>query len=725
MAATIMPWVMPLEAAYRVGTEAFEAGLQAGELLFASFNLLSRQLCHFHHDMSLARVIEEASAGIRFSRRINGTIATSTFDALRIVAAHLSDDHGHGIASMEADAPFLARCVQENSLYAFGYYHVAKCQALYLDQEYERALEAALEAGKLRAFMSGMIYVSVLDLYHSLSLLALRPRRSPAQQEEDWRRIEALQAQLAIWADSCPETFRHKHALLGAEIARVQGDALAAMDRYLLAIELAEQNGFRQDVALANELAARFFQARGQTPYAMLHLREARYSYALWGAQRKVAMLDAQHPELLVQPRPDDALPGARKATGTRTSSTTSTSERLDLASVIKASQALSCEISLDRLLARLIEIVIESAGAQHGYLILQRRDRLAIEARGALGGDVEVLGSQPLDASRQGRSLVSSGIVHYVLRSRETVVLHDAVHEGPFVADAHVVATRPRSILCMPLLNQGNVSGVVYLENNLSPQAFTPARVELLALLSSQMAISLDNSLLYGNLQRSNQDLERLLYSIAHDLKEPLRTVQSFSELLMRRHADEIADPGRDYLTRISQAGQRLRDLLEAIRVIARVRQIQGPHPLVPGQRLVEDAMRRLRPRIQDTHATVRVAAELPQLAVDARWAAEALYQLVQNALQHTRDGQPPEINVEPYSGSEGAGFVVKDRGAGVPEEYAESLFELFRRAVGRETPGTGAGLAIVRQIATKHGGHAWIRPRAGGGTEVYVTFG
>jgi predicted ATPase/signal transduction histidine kinase/tRNA A-37 threonylcarbamoyl transferase component Bud32 len=726
LSGTIMPWVRPLEEAYAIGIESFEAGLQVGELQYASFALMARQVHHFHHDMSLANIIEESSAGVRFSKHNNNALVTSTLEGLRIVAAYLSDDREHGdIPSMKADAEYISRCRQERSLLSLGIYHAAKCQALHLDNEYERALEAAREAENLRAYMADMISIAIVNFYHSLCLTALYPQASPEQQGEYWRLLESHQAQMKIWVDDCPENFQHMHLLVAAEMARITGDHLAAMERYAQAIEVAEQNGFRQHVALASELAARFFLARGQTRYAMFHMRDAHYSYTLWGAKRKVAMLEAQHGQLLIHAWKDD-LPagGSRKTTTRRTPSTASTSEQLDLASVIKASQALSSEISLGRLLARLIEIVIESAGAQHGYLILQRRDRLAIEARGTLGQDVEVLKSLSLEGDH-GKPLVSTAIVHYVQRSRETVVLHDAVHEGPFVTDPYVVATRPRSILCMPLLDQGNVSGVVYLENNLSPHAFTPARVELLGLLSSQMAISLDNSFLYSNLQRANQDLERLLYSIAHDLKEPLRAVQSFSELLVHRDGGQLDDQQRDHLGRIFQAGQHLRNLLEAIRVIAKIRRIEGPHPPVPGERLVQQALKRLGPAIQRTRATVRVAGELPRLAVDPRWASEALYQLVQNALQYTRDGQSPEIDIEPYDGSEGVGFVVKDRGTGIPDEQAESVFELFRRAVGREMPGTGAGLAIVRQIATKHGGNAWLRHRTGGGTEVYITFG
>jgi predicted ATPase/signal transduction histidine kinase len=720
-------WARPLQSADDIAVEAFRAALQSGELQYAGYLMMVRVAHHFFQGLHLQRIRDEACSFLLFARKNKNTVVVSAIEGIRMAATYLAGATDEdGAFDMADDAAYVDYCRAMQGLYGLGQYHVLKGQVLYTFGHYHDALSAINVANEMRPYMMGFFVEASLSFYHSLCLTALYPQSSPVQRRESWQVLESHQAQMKIWVDNCPDNFQHMYLLVAAEMAHITGDHLGAMDRYVQAIESAEENDFRQNVALANELAARFFLARGQTRYAMFHMRDAHNSYTLWGAKRKVAMLEAQYGELLVHPPQDGEPPGAsRKTTTRRTTSTASTGEQLDLASVIKASQALSSEISLDTLLARLIEIVIESAGAQHGYLILQRRDRLAIEARGTLDGDVEVLKSLPVEGGDDGKSLVSTAIVHYVLRSRETVVLHDAVHEGPFVMEPYVIATRPRSILCMALLNQGKVSGVVYLENNLSPHAFTPARVELLALLSSQMAISLDNSFLYSNLQQASQDLERVLYSIAHDLKEPLRTVQSFSELLRRRHGAQLDDQARDYLARIFQAGQHLRNLLEAIRIIAKIRRIEGPHPPVPGARLVQDAVTRLQPVIQQTRATVRVAGELPRLAVDPRWASEALYQLVQNSLQYTRDGLAPEIDIEPYDGSEGVGFVVKDRGSGISEEYAESMFELFRRAVGREISGTGAGLAIVRQVAAKHGGHAWLRPRTGGGTEVYITFG
>ena len=722
MVGHLYHWAKPLRGSYPISVESFEAGLQSGELQFAAFVLMDRMINHFYQGESLQRVLEEAAPFLQFSKNNKNAVVTNTIEGFRIAIAHLVEAVPSSTNdTFDDDAGYIARCRQEVSFFALGLYYVLKCQVLYLHQEHERALEAAIQAEEMLEYIPGMISEAALAFYHSLCLTALYPARAPEEQRAYWQRLESHQEQMQIWVRSCPENFRHMHLLVAAEMDRLSGDDVAAIEHYNQAIESAEESEFGQDLALANELAARFWLSRGQARYASSHLQDARYGYASWGATRKARMLEDEHARRFMDLR-HERLPRAK--TGQAVTSHDA-ADRLDLASVIKASHALSSEIALDKLLARLIGIVIENAGAQHGYLILERKGRLVIEAQGTLGTrDVQVLQGLPLGGDGQ-QPTVSEAIVHYVLRSRETVVLHDATQAGPFMRDPHVVANRPRSILCMPLLNQGSVSGAIYLENNLSSEAFTPARVELLELLSSQMAISLDNSLLYSNLQQASQDMERLLYSTAHDLKEPLRAVQSFAELLSRRHGTQLDATGRDYLARIVRAGRRQGSLLDAIRMISEIRRTDAQRYLVPAEQLINDALRRLKSTIEQTRAVIHIAPDLPWLPVEQRWAREALYQLVRNALQYTREGIPPEIDIEGYDGAEGVGLVIKDRGPGIPAEYAGRVFELFWRAVGRENPGTGAGLAVVRQVAAKHGGSVWLRPRADGGSEVYITLG
>lgn len=228
----------------------------------------------------------------------------------------------------------------------------------------------------------------------------------------------------------------------------------------------------------------------------------------------------------------------------------------------------------------------------------------------------------------------------------------------------------------------------------------------------------------------KKNKDLETLLHVTSHDLKEPLRAIESFSILLQERYAQHLDEKGSDYLRRIVRATQRLDRLLTDILELSRAQRMDPPITEVEAELLVQEVLRRLENHIKQTGARVTVHSPLPRLRVNTTWAIQGIYNLVTNALKFVSDGRPPEVEISTYAeldsqGMEHAGLIVRDRGPGIPHDQQERIFELFRRAVGREVEGTGAGLAIVRQVAERHGGRAWVSPREGGGSEFYITFG
>lgn len=231
------------------------------------------------------------------------------------------------------------------------------------------------------------------------------------------------------------------------------------------------------------------------------------------------------------------------------------------------------------------------------------------------------------------------------------------------------------------------------------------------------------------AELVRKNRDLETLLYVSSHDLREPLRAIQSFANLLNSRYAEQLDAKGQDFLRRVVRGGDRMQRLIDDILVLSRAQRMIVPSTTVAGAAIVHEALDRLHAKIERTGAAIRVADGLPEFHVDKTWAVHAVYNLIDNALKFTRPGEPPNIEIAAYrvrlDGHEEVGMAVRDRGPGVDPEYAERIFDLFQRAVPREIEGTGAGLAIVRQIAEKHGGRAWVQPRAGGGAEFTITFG
>jgi signal transduction histidine kinase len=224
--------------------------------------------------------------------------------------------------------------------------------------------------------------------------------------------------------------------------------------------------------------------------------------------------------------------------------------------------------------------------------------------------------------------------------------------------------------------------------------------------------------------LKRRNRELETLLHVVSHDLKEPLRSIESFSSLLASRYGARLDAKGLDFLERVVRATGRMGQLLEEIQLLSRARQAEPAEAHVDGEEVVQEVLARLDGAIRESSASVTVEPSMPQLRVERVWATQALYNLVANALKFRCDGVPAEVRVAPWGNTEQAGFQVLDRGPGVPPEEAERIFQLFQRGVGREVPGTGAGLAIVRQIAERHGGQAWVEPRQGGGSIFTVTF-
>jgi PAS domain S-box-containing protein len=335
-------------------------------------------------------------------------------------------------------------------------------------------------------------------LYGAVSRAACCEPSGPDPYARHREALEAHDRQLRAWAANCPENFEDRSALVGAEIARLEGRELDAERLYEQAIRSARENGFVHHEAIANELAARFHKARGFETISDAYLRKARYCYSSWGATCKVRQIDKLYPRL----REDEPASGLTRTIAASV-------EHLDLATVIKVSQAVSGEIALKKLIDKLMRAAIEQAGAQRGLLIGPRNDELQIEAEATTQG--EDIAVHMRDGVRKASTLPES-LVRYVMRTQETVILDDASTQTPFSADPYVAEQRARSILCLPLITQGKLVGILYLENNLTPHVFTADRVTILKVLASKAAISLEISRLYNDLQERETKIRRLV---------------------------------------------------------------------------------------------------------------------------------------------------------------------------------------------------------------------
>ncbi len=228
--------------------------------------------------------------------------------------------------------------------------------------------------------------------------------------------------------------------------------------------------------------------------------------------------------------------------------------------------------------------------------------------------------------------------------------------------------------------------------------------------------------------LERSNNDLEILLYVVTHDLKEPLRSIEYFSSKIGEKYGDKLDKKGKDYVRRAINSTERMRILLDEILTMSRARKIGESSEIIDFCSAAKDAIVRLESIIKESGATIKVDNDLPKIKADKLWVTQAIYNLTANAIKFNSDNSPPEVEIVTYEPSEQnkgqVGIVVRDRGPGVEEEYRERIFQLFQRAVDRDVEGTGAGLAIVREIATRHGGNVWVESRYGGGSDFILTF-
>ncbi len=548
-------WVKHIKYAEAIFNESYQAGLEVGELRHSGYALEHQLRYLFYQGKNLEYLAANVPKFLQFSEKTKNQWATDGMLGFQIALWNLtgrtSGKFDFRIEEL-SDTEFLANCRSHNSFAWLCTYNIFKSQILYLYGQLYEALKHSLEAEKYISFVLGHFQSSEYIFHSALILAGLYPEAPAERRQEYWDKLQSHQKRMKIWADFCPENFAHKYLLVAAEMARISGRGEEAMDLYDRAILSARENEFIQNEALANELAAKFWLAKGKPEFAQIYLRKAHYGYQLWGAKRKVEDLEELYPNLLGK-KPAAGVQDA--AIPTTVTSTGRSTRVLDLSTVMKAAQAISGEIVLDKLLAKLIELAIENAGAQKGFLILSQNGQLLIEAEGEVDGEVRVLQSTPVGTSPN----LPEAIVNYVARTQENQVLNDAAREGIFTTDAYIAAKKPKSVLCAPILNQGKLTGIFYLENNLTAGAFTPARLEVVKILSSQAAISIENALLYRTLEQKVEERTAQLadaYREITQLNERLKAenMRMAAELDITRRLQQMILPKQEELHQIPE---------------------------------------------------------------------------------------------------------------------------------------------------------------------------
>ncbi|KAM3112915.1 trifunctional serine/threonine-protein kinase/ATP-binding protein/sensor histidine kinase [Phormidesmis sp. 146-33] len=528
-------WQQPLTASLQPLKEGYHSGLETGDLEYASYCILHRNEYAYFSGWELNQLAEQFTIYQDALTQINQINSLTYHQIYQQTVLNLLGSTENPIVLSGAaydEERLLPLHRQADDRYALYQVYLNKLILSYLFGDLQQAVDSANLAEHYIDGVSGLYFIPVFYFYDSLARLALYAIASEAEQTTILEKVQHNQKRMQQWADT-PTNFLHKFHLVAAEHCRVLGQSASAIEHYDHAIAGAITHQYQQEEALACELAGKFYLGWGKPKIAQVYLTDAYYAYIRWGAKAKVTRLEQDYPTLLTLQSEEISL-SQRVTSSTSASSSLNSSlegsKVLDLTAVIKASQALSSEIQLDQMLDRLMQVVIENAGAQRSVLLLRQDQRWVVAAQSSDAVKPTVQ-SVPLDSSQ----VMPQSILNYVARTSETIVIDDARTELPFSSDPYILGRQPKSVLCTPVHSRGEVIGLVYLENYLTSGVFTRDRLKVLQLLIAQGAISLQNSMLYNTLEQKVEQRTQELHEKNQHLSEALAQLQQTQAQLIQ----------------------------------------------------------------------------------------------------------------------------------------------------------------------------------------------
>lgn len=708
----VSPWTRSMAYAHQKAVAALEYGQAGGDLGMSCYacNHIGSDLLFMGEP--LQGVLNELERGLAWVRQFHYIDIERILLAQQAFATDLRNGRQYRalaeLDGMEYDSfgPIDRTKVSQSTLF-FSWLYSGMSAFHFGDIAY--ALRRFEEAAALAWSIPAHINLADYHLFHSL---ALGSAKAPGDVAEKLKKLERQRQRFLHWVELNPTTFRSKLLLIEGAIARLRGqdlEAIRCLDQSQIAAAAA---GFIHEQALAHEQLADICIPNGLVSGANHHLRVARDCYNLWGAYAKVRQLEALHPFLSAEPEFKPVRPV--------------TQTRLDLEVGIEAARALSQEVLLDRLVETLMNHLMIQAGADNGVLIVVNDAELQLAATACVeAGNVRVA----LDSGQRLEQMAPASVLNATMRTRTILVLDDVRADCPEAYSADLKQRHTRSVLCLPLLRQGTLIGLVYLENSLVPNLFSAERLTILEILASQAAVSLQTARLYAQLVEDNQlraqmevdlrssraELARsshlkvmgeLSASIAHEVSQPLLGILSNASASLRwlRRDQPDLEEAIQGLEDIRSDSARAAEIVQALRALAR----QAPLQRLPVQigDLIGEVERLTAADLANGKVQLesRLAAQC-MVWVDAVQIQQVVYNLITNALEAIAgsgmsDGR---IIISSTIKDDHVQVCVQDNGPGISAQQSERIFDAFYTTKGN---GMGMGLAICRSVIGAHGG-------------------
>ena len=761
--------------------DAFQMCIDSGDLTYACYCCIGVVQVWFVMGKNLADAHREAPRWLGFARKIKAMDIVdniTTVDRAFCALLGIPPEPGAHPAP-ESDSEFEARLERERSMPVQAYQYHHQSLVRYILEDYGEAYRASCECEKRKGAMSGQMLVEEHAFHQSLILAALVPSADEASRTAQLQQIRANRKVLADIAEQAPMNYLHKRLLVDAELRQLEGDTYGALELYDQSIAAALEGGYIHHAAVASEIAGRLCLQRGKLTHAKAYLSDASRGYAQWGAVAKVKQLNGKY-RLLLGDLFETNRTGSFHDASTSTSTSTSQGSGLDMLTVIKASQTISRELKLGRLLEQLTRIVLENAGAERGFLILRRGDSLVIAAAGEAARDTVLVGEAN---SEEGALMLASAVVQHVARSEQPVILDDALNDPTYGADSYIRDHKIRSVLCMPAISLGHVAAIVYLENNLTAGCFTVARLEVLKVLSTQIAISLDHATLYESLEdkvrerteelRATQArllvLERIeterqmAGGFAHEVRNALAGPQGLLSQVLgdEEHPSlpcknagkvqelfslfqdtatqaqlaslkaillEVFDNEEHLekvLTLVRSSVSRVLLITQQILEYARTGEERAEPTAVDINQLAGELTRAMDHELKERR--IRLESRLDPGRPHIHGLKSNLHSVLENLLFNARDAlvdrlEDAVITLTTERSEGGTWLSVEDNGVGIPSENLGRIFEPFFST--KPQTGTGLGLSLVKKIVSLSGGKITIDSKPGRGTRIALFF-